>query len=103
MEYKTLKTNFQRELLFFIILNMRRGKITKKNAKLIAKIVTPFFKNENIDEFLKGIEKACKYSPEITEAFIKTVREYEKATLKGKITMVRNSINQDQSFSSIQK
>ena len=37
MEYKTLQTNFERELLFQIIQNIKRKKLTKKNAKKVAK------------------------------------------------------------------
>lgn len=92
MEYKTLLTNFQRELLFSIILNMRKGKIDKKQAKKIAKVVLPAFKSESIEAFFKEIERISKYSPEISEAFVKTLEEYEKETLEEKIKIVRQSL-----------
>lgn len=92
MDYKTLKTDFQRELLFFIILNMKRGKITKSYARKIAKALLPIFKSETVDSFLLGIEKICRYSPEITDAFIRITKEYEMQTRVGKLETVRESL-----------
>lgn len=95
MEYKTLLTNFQRELLFSIILNMRKGKIDKKQSKKIAKIVLPAFKSESIEAFFKEIERISKYSPEISEAFVKTLKEYEVKTIDERLNKVRKDLLQN--------
>lgn len=99
MEYKTLKTNFQRELLFFIILNLKRGKITKAYIKKVSKALLPVFKSETTEDFISGIERMCKYSPEVTDAFIRAVQEYEKETIGGKIENVRKNLMPNYSLS----
>lgn len=92
MSIKTLKMNFQRELLFSLILNMRKGEIDKKYARKIARALKVEFGKDSIDEFLDGVETLCKYSPEITEAFIKVAREYEEELLVDRLYAVRKDL-----------
>lgn len=94
MEYKSILTNFQRELLFSIILHMKRGRIDKKQAKKIAKIVLPAFKSKSTEEFFKEIERISRYSPEISEAFVKTLKVYEDQTLDKRLRTIRKDLLQ---------
>lgn len=94
MTFKTLKTNFERELLFQIITNLRRKKLSQKGASYIAKDVLLKIKEESTEEsFLQSVSGLGEKYPEVMEAFIKSAYEYEKEFKAEKIEEVKNSLN----------
>ncbi len=89
MTYKTLQTNFERELLFQIIQNLRHKKLTHEEAKIVAQRFMPVLKSETAQEFIESLAKLAQYHPEILEAFIKTIREYEKDEVANTLSRAR--------------
>ena len=79
MSQKNLKLNFQRELLFQIILNVKQKRLTIKYAQKIAQMIVPLLKQELEDkDFIEKISTLSQRVIEIREATIKTLIEYEK-------------------------
>jgi len=89
MEYKTLQTNFERELLFQIIQNIKRKKLTKKNAKKVAKAFVPTLTSEDADTFIEKNARLCEFYPEIMEAFLVTIKDYEQYVVTSGLSNVR--------------
>lgn len=92
MTYKTLQTNFERELLFQIIYNMRLKKISYRRAKEVSKVFLPVLKSEGIEEFIKELSVLSRNYPEIMEAFIITVRQYENEKVEEDLLKVRSKL-----------
>lgn len=89
MELKTLQTNFERELLFQIISNLRHDKLTKSRAKNVAKAFLPTLKLNDAEEFILNNAKLSEFYPEILEAFLVSVKKYEEETKLNKLNLVR--------------
>ncbi len=92
MDYKTLQTNFERELLFQIIYNMRRQKLSKKGARKVAKAFLPTLTSEDANVFIDKNARLCEFYPEIMEAFITTIKEYEKEVTKDGLLKARGEM-----------
>jgi Asp-tRNA(Asn)/Glu-tRNA(Gln) amidotransferase B subunit len=92
MEYKTLQTNFERELLFQIIQNIKRKKLTKKNAKKVAKAFVPTLTSEDADTFIEKNARLCEFYPEIMEAFLVTIKDYEQYVVRSGLSKVRTEM-----------
>lgn len=92
MTYKTLQTNFERELLFQIITLLRNKKITNVRSKQIAQVFLPMLSLSSADEFIEKLAKMSYNYPEIMEAFIIAVRMYEKENVSEGLAQVRNEI-----------
>jgi hypothetical protein len=92
MTYKTLQTNFERELLFHLIFNMKKGKLTKERAQIVAKDFLEVLKSEtSIDGFMGSISRKAQIYPEIRDAFLTIATEYEKENVKERLENVRHS------------
>lgn len=89
MTYQTLVTNFERELLFQIIYNMRQKKLSSERARKTAKDFLPVLRSKNAEEFIESLSRLSRTSPEVMEAFIKTVKEYEKEKVIEELIKVR--------------
>ncbi len=90
MTYKTLQTNFEKELLFHLIFSLKRKKIAKEQGQKIAKEFLEVLRNaENPESFLQEISKIAPYYIEIRESFLKVVPEYEEENVEEKLTNVR--------------
>lgn len=95
MTYKTLKTNFEREILFQIIFNMKQKRMSTKKAKQIARVVLQEVRKEHDEaSFLQNIAKLSESFPEVMEAFIKSASEYEKEFQTERIASVQKSLNE---------
>ena len=93
MTYKTLQTNFERELLFEIIFEMKQKSLTNKNAHLIAKAFMGVLKKvETKKEFLDEMSKIARYYPEIQRAFTKVAAEYEMEFRSEQIAKVQKTL-----------
>ncbi len=90
MTYKTLQTNFEKELLFHLIFSLKRKKITKDQGQKIAKEFLEVLRcADNPEDFLQGISKIAPYYLEIRESFLKVVPEYEKENVEERLINVR--------------
>lgn len=95
MTYKTLKTNFEREILFQIIFKMKQKRMSTRRAQQIAKVVLQEIRKEPDEaSFLKNIAKLSENYPEVMEAFIKSASEYEKEFQTERIASVQKSLNE---------
>jgi hypothetical protein len=90
MTYKTLQTNFERELLFHLIFNMKKGRITKARGQKVAKAFLQVLKTEQtIEGFINTLSKEAQFYPEIREAFLISVGVYEKENVQENLAKVR--------------
>lgn len=90
MTYQTLQTNFERELLFHLIFNMKKGRITKARAQKVAKAFLQVLKKEQtIEGFMSSLSKEAQFYPEIREAFLTAIKEYEKEHVQENLEKVR--------------
>jgi len=92
MELKTLQTNFERELLFQIIYKMRHNKLTRVRARKVAKAFLPTLKFNSAEEFIAKNATLSEFYPEILEAFLVTVNDYEKETKGKNLIQIRNKL-----------
>lgn len=92
MTYKKLKTNFERELLFQIIQNLRKEKLTHDKAQSLAKEFLPLLKAESSEEFIKSLAKLAETHNEILEAYLIAVKDYEKESVEEGLDTVRKSL-----------
>lgn len=92
MDYKTLKTNFQRELLVQIVLKLKRKEISTKYVQRIAQIIVPLKKLPTLEEFLKEVALNSTRSPEIRDAYITTLKGYEDIVKDERLKEVRTNI-----------
>ena len=94
MTYKTLQTNFERELLLHLITNMRKGSITTNKAKAVAKSFLEILKTEEtIAGFMDHLSKVSQFYPEIREAFLIFASDYETENVRESLQNTRNTIN----------
>ena len=92
MNYKTLQTTFERELIFEIIMGLRKGKLSYEGSKGIAKAFLPSVEKETVDEFVESLVRLCRYFPEVTNAFIRAYSVYEKERREMTLLTVRNEL-----------
>jgi len=94
MNYTTFKTNFERELLFQIITNMKRGRKDARSSKSIAQSFHVILKKaENEEQLIEALSRLSRQHQEIRDAFMRTMNEYENATVKEKLAILRNQID----------
>lgn len=93
MNNATLKQNFERELLFQLISNLRRENMDIKKAQKIAKAFMPILQSDNEnEEFMDKVSNISKFYPEANEAFISTVRDYDSQKIKEELAKVREEL-----------
>lgn len=92
MKLQKLKTNFERELLFQIIQNLRKNKLSDVQAQNIAKEFLPLLKAETSEEFIKSLSKLAETHNEILEAFLISVKDYEKDHIIERLDAVRKGL-----------
>lgn len=92
MTYKKLQTTFERELIFEIVMNLRKGTLSYEGSKRIAKAFMPVIKNQTAEDFIKSLMVLCRYFPEITDAFIKAYGEFEKEDTALTLNVVRDEL-----------
>lgn len=91
MTYKLLQTNFERELLFHLIFNMKKGKITNARAREVSKeFLATLHSEESVGGFMQALSKKAEFYPEIREAFLTVASEYEKEMVNENLDRVRN-------------
>lgn len=91
MTIKTLQTNFERELLFHLIFNMKKGVTSSERAREIAKEFLITLKREDSTTgFMGALSKKAEFYPEIREAFLTVALEYEEDTVEENLERVRN-------------
>jgi len=90
MTYQTLQTNFEKELLFNLIFNMKKKRITKERGQKVAKEFLKILKAEkDAQGFMDSMTKISPYYPEIRETFLKVAYEYENEKISENLTKVR--------------
>lgn len=94
MTFKTLKTNFERELLFQIIQNLRKDKLSHVQAQILAQNFLPILRSESSEEFIEKLSKLGQFHPEILEAFVITIKEYEIESQDERLKNAREKIKQ---------
>ncbi len=92
MDYKSLKTNFERELLYQVIIRIREKRLTLTRAQKIAIAFLPAVKEETPELFLQRVSKVSEGFPELTEAFIASVSKYEQENQTSKLNEVRRKL-----------
>lgn len=94
MTYKTLQTNFERELLLQVITGLRQKKFSNDYAKRIAKAFLPALNSENPDQFMDSLTKMSYRYPEIMNAFIPVAKDYEKEMVSVNLEKVRSEMEE---------
>ncbi len=90
MTYKTLQTNFERELLFHLIFNMKQGRTSSARAREIAKNFLDVLRTEqDAQGFMNSLSKKAEYYPEIRSAFLTVASEFEKEMVDENLERVR--------------
>lgn len=92
MTYKKLQSTFQKELLYQIITNLRNKKLSHNRAKRTAQVFLPVLKSEDEKIFLDALTKLSYSYPEILEASIVAVGEYEKEKIIEELIRVRHGL-----------
>lgn len=93
MTYKTLQTNFERELLFHLIFNLKKKRITKAQGQKIAKeFLTILHEADSAKDFMDQISKIAPYHLEIRETFLKVAPEYEKEDVEERLSNIRQTL-----------
>lgn len=92
MDYLTLQTNFERELLFQIIFKLGQKKLEKARARKVAQAFLPTLKSIDAPEFIKRNAKLSEFYPEILEAFLVTVKEYDRQKTEINLIDVRQEM-----------
>jgi hypothetical protein len=70
---------------------MKKGKITKERGQKVAKAFLNVLKNEQtIDGFVGSLSREAQFYPEIREAFLTAIAEYEKENVQENLEKVRN-------------
>lgn len=92
MTYKKLQNNFERELLFQIITKIRRAQISSIRARKIAQAFLPALKSKDAETFIGILNKLCYGYPEMLEAYIKAVKEYEDEKVTEGLVKARTNI-----------
>jgi hypothetical protein len=96
MTHKTLKTNFEREILFQIIFKMKQKRMSTKKAKQIARVVLPIVKKSTTnEEFLNDLSKLCSFYPEILDVYLSFYKDYEKEFKNEKLKSVLKSLEEE--------
>ena len=93
MTFKKLKTNFERELLFQIIQNLRKNKLTHDDAQNLAKEFLTLVNSGTSEEFMVKLSRLSETHAEILEAFIVTVGDYEKDHISECLKTARKNID----------
>lgn len=93
MTFKKLKTNFERELLFQIIQNLRKERLTHDSAQSLAKEFLPLLRSETSEDFINKVSKLSEKHPEILEAFLISVKDYEKDHITDSLETARTKIS----------
>lgn len=90
MTYKVLQTNFERELLFHLIFNMKQGRTSSKRAREIARDFLSVLRSENDAQgFMSSLSKKAEFYPEVRSAFLTVASQYEKDTVDENLARVR--------------
>lgn len=90
MTYKTLQTNFERELLFHLIFNMKKGRTSQARAQEIANEFLSVIKTEyEVTGFMNRLSKKAEFYPEIREAFLTVAKDYERDMVDKNLEKVR--------------
>ena len=90
MTIKTLQTNFERELLFHIIFQIKKDRISNGRAQEVSKeFLKVLIREDTVEGFMESIAKLTPYYPEIREAFLTIITQYEKETVEEKLREVR--------------
>ncbi len=92
MDYKTLQINFERELLLQIVISMREKKLDKKGAKKVAKAFMPAMTSVDEAAFINKTARLCEFFPEILEAFLKTIKEYDEELKNKNLKLTREEL-----------
>ncbi len=99
MDYKKLQINFERELLLQIVISMREKKLDKKGAKKVAKAFMPAMASIDEAAFIEKTARLCEFYPEILEAFLKTIKEYDEELKTKNLKLTREGIRKSSEFS----
>ncbi len=93
MTYKALQTNFERELLFHLIFNMKQGRTSSARAREIAREFLSVLKaEEDAQGFMNSLSKKAEYYPEMRSAFLTVASEFEKEMVDENLERVRNML-----------
>ncbi len=93
MTYKKLQTNFERELLFCLIFNMKKGQITRERGQQVSREFLQVLKNETtIEGFMQNLSRKAEFYPEIREAFLIVAEEFEAENIKENLIIVRERL-----------
>lgn len=95
MNYQQLKNNFERELLFQIISNLRLKRLTNDESKRIARDFLPIINCENEKEFIKNLSKLSERYPQVRDAYLRTIEEYDNSQKNEKLLYIRSILKND--------
>lgn len=81
-----------KESFYFRSSKISREKLTKKNAKKVAKAFVPTLTSEDADTFIEKNARLCEFYPEIMEAFLVTIKDYEQYVVRSGLSKVRTEM-----------
>lgn len=91
--------DIKRELMFEVIMSMRKGYISKKEAHFLAKDFLKIFPIKNIEDFFKKLVPLYKKYPEVRPVYLKHAKPYEKIKSKMMAESLISVMNQSPKLS----
>lgn len=98
---KTFKSHVQRDLLFQIINNMKRERLSSSEAQMLAKDFLPLLESNSVEEMLSSLSLLSKSYKEVAEVFYIYANEYEKTIVPQKLEEMSKYIAQNDIESAI--
>lgn len=87
-DIKTFKSHVQRDLLFQIINNMKRERLSSNEAQMLAKDFLPLLESNSVEEILSSLALLSKSYKEVAEVFYIYADEYEKTVIPQKLNAI---------------
>lgn len=90
MTYKTLKNDFEREMLTTLILGLKLKRIDSTRAQKISKgVMEVLKKSQESSELINKVSILCQEFPEIIEGYLKIARKYEDEMVKERMPQIK--------------
>jgi hypothetical protein len=81
----TYKTNIQRDLLYQVILHMKRQELSTPSAQRLAQEFLLTLKSTTIEEFLDELAKLARKYKEIDEVFTHYAKDFEETVVNERL------------------
>lgn len=86
--FDQFKTDFKRDVLVQVIIDMKYGVTSKKRAAVLAEKILEIFKEEKASVAFAAINKLAETQPNILDIFIKRAQEFENRDKKLRLDQI---------------